>query len=323
MKESNRQKISQVVNEINLIQTRIEFQVSRLKEKLDQFKNVEMENQTSEFWKTQALCDSLIRIRIFIEKNLSYIETLGVLSLCRYTFELVVWLKNIEADQRFALVYARRLIDDQIKFYKDLANQLDREIILYKSLAEEEASLHKHAIENAIALKAIDDEAATGRRVAESMQNASDSIDQKLKLHLVLYSDDVKYNGYKFQANLIETQALPQAIEYMNKNKESLLKFDRQWAKTISELNLHLGNQHTHYLKWVWQGRAEYVGMHADFDLIYSYTSRLLHATPVSLTTNQKSLEDEEALMFLRYVGAQFNWIINYAEKHNVSQTLH
>jgi hypothetical protein len=323
MKESNRQKISQVVNDINLIHARIEFQVARLKEHLDKFKDEEMENQTSEFWKTRALCDSLIRIRIFIEKNLTYIETLSVLSLCRYTLELVVWLKNIEADQRFSLVYARRLFVDQIQFYEDLANQLVHEMDLYKSLAEEEESLHKHVIENAIALKATDDGAALGRRVAESMQNASDSIDQKLKLNLVLYSDDAKYNGYKLQAHILETQVLPQAIKNMNENKASLVKFDSNWDKTISELNLNLGNQNNSYLKWVWKGRAEYVGMHSDFDLIYSYTSRLLHATPVSLTTNQKSLEDDEVLMFLRYVGNQFRWIIEYAEKQSVSQKLH
>ena len=47
---------------------------------------------------------------------------------------------------------------------------------------------------------------------------------------------------------------------------------------------------------------SESVGMSKQYDFIYSYTSRLLHATPVSFYTNQKNLEVIEMLMFLDYV---------------------
>ena len=45
--------------------------------------------------------------------------------------------------------------------------------------------------------------------------------------------------------------------------------------------------------------------MEEEYDFIYSYTGKLLHATPASLTTNQKNLEPNEVLGFLKYVHAR------------------
>jgi hypothetical protein len=42
---------------------------------------------------------------------------------------------------------------------------------------------------------------------------------------------------------------------------------------------------------WQWKQQAASVGMSDQYEFIYSFTSRLLHATPVSLTTNQKLLD--------------------------------
>ena len=44
-----------------------------------------------------------------------------------------------------------------------------------------------------------------------------------------------------------------------------------------------------------------------SFDFIYSYTSRLLHATPPSITTDQRNLDLSEVDMFLRYVKVRIN----------------
>lgn len=53
---------------------------------------------------------------------------------------------------------------------------------------------------------------------------------------------------------------------------------------------------------WRWDQKAKLVGMENEYAFIYTYTSRLLHATPTSLTTNRKNLEPEEMLMFLKYI---------------------
>ena len=64
-----------------------------------------------------------------------------------------------------------------------------------------------------------------------------------------------------------------------------------------------------------WKQRAAIVGMAAEYDFVYSYTSRLLHATPPSITTDQKNLEPGEIEMFLRYVKVAIMDMLDIATK--------
>jgi hypothetical protein len=43
-----------------------------------------------------AYREALVKCRILLEQNLVAIETLGALSLTRYVFELLVWLRTLE-----------------------------------------------------------------------------------------------------------------------------------------------------------------------------------------------------------------------------------
>lgn len=54
--------------------------------------------------------------------------------------------------------------------------------------------------------------------------------------------------------------------------------------------------------KWQWRGMSEEAGILDEHDYIYSFASKLLHATPASITTDQKNLERPEVCMFLRYI---------------------
>ena len=316
MEPSNppRERLLALIAEIKSLHPKIQPLVDTLKAVCDESKYADIKNQDALFWQTQALTDALIRVRLFIEGNVSHIETLGVLSLCRYTFELVVWLKHFEKDQRFALVYARKLLKQQVEFFRDLGSHLQREITLYDTLAAEEEAVHARILTGAKDALPSADPADIGREIAKSMQDASASIDEKLALQFAIYSSDIKSNGYGFQAHLIKTQALPHANDFAEKNEVLLQRFEEQWNKTIDELKLKL---------WKWGERAAFVDMGSEYEFIYSYTSRLLHATPASLTTDQKSLEDAEAFMFLRYVLIQFRWIIKYAEERVPPRPLH
>ena len=51
-----------------------------------------------------------------------------------------------------------------------------------------------------------------------------------------------------------------------------------------------------------WKEEAGRVGMQAQYEFIYSFTSRLLHATPASIFTDQKNLEVAEMVLFLDYI---------------------
>lgn len=313
MSESTRQKTIQLITEIKALHPRLEFFADVMKGKVNLFTAIEMKESAPDYWRAQALSDALIRVRIFVENNLSHIETLGVLSLCRYTFELVVWLKHIELDRRFALVYARMLIKQQVELYDDLANHLQREVALYKSLAAEEEPAHAHVLWAAAAAKRSSNPTSRGQNILEDMRAASVQVDEKLALQFAIYSSETRHNGYGFQAHLIETQALPKALDFAAQNRDALNIFNDRWESTINQLKLK---------GWKWKERAGHVDMASEYDFIYSYTSRLMHATPASLTTNQKSLEDQEVFLFMRYVGMQFSWIVKHSEARLVEDAL-
>lgn len=58
---------------------------------------------------------------------------------------------------------------------------------------------------------------------------------------------------------------------------------------------------------------AETARIKDEHDYIYSYASRLVHATPVSITTDQKNLELDEVCIFLRYIKVKLLEIIDLA----------
>ena len=72
--------------------------------------------------------------------------------------------------------------------------------------------------------------------------------------------------------------------------------------------------------RWKWNVMAQEVGMSDEYDFIYDYSSRLLHATPASLTTDQPALEDMEVYILVRYCAVKMRDIISAGQgRLNVS----
>ncbi|AEJ02980.1 hypothetical protein Nit79A3_3246 [Nitrosomonas sp. Is79A3] len=92
MAQPLRNQISAYVSRIKLLEIQLKPLAQVYADKVRSFPADKDKDQTIEFWRTLALHDSLMRVSNFIENNFSVIETLGVLSLTRYTFEMVVHL---------------------------------------------------------------------------------------------------------------------------------------------------------------------------------------------------------------------------------------
>ena len=69
-----------------------------------------------------------VRVRLLLEQNFNFIETIGVIAVARYLFELSVWLKLFERDARYGLVYYAQLLDTQRRYFDDQRSQLVRDI---------------------------------------------------------------------------------------------------------------------------------------------------------------------------------------------------
>jgi hypothetical protein len=302
--------IAELAQSISNHHADIEALILRYRNKIEQMES-ELPSGTAtlpgSYWRVVAFCDSLVKARIFIERNLTYIESLGILALTRYMFELSVWVCLLEKDEKYGLIYYKRLLENNQKFYLDLKNHLVREIELFKNIETKERAQIRSVVTSLG--KKLRPEEVTSR-----IHAIEEEIDAEIALSFSIYGPEAKTNGYGFQAHLIETQAITQAEAALLQIEAEMKQFDSVWGASIKEVASG---------KWNWRKQAELVGMIDDYDFIYSYTSRLLHAEPIGLTTDQKSLENKEVCIFLRYMLIRLgkfmqkaNWLINMGTLH-------
>jgi len=314
MSDNVRQNMEETVSRILELHPKIQTTIDSLRTELKRFPDAEFEDRGPAFWRFQILSDALIKVRLFLENNFHVIETLGVLSLTRYIFELAVILKNLELNENFSYLYIQKMLLQQCEHFDDYAKHLASEIALYKSIEVNEQAACKAILEKYTAPKmgtgklSPRNSRRVGKKIASEITQASKWVDDQLALRFALYSDDVVRNGYGFQAHLIETKVLSPVVESADAAKVSYEKIKAAWKAKVDLFSPDLK-------KWRWKEMSKVVKMDEEYEFIYSYTSRLLHALPFSLTTNQKNLEDSEVLIFLRYVEHQIGWIISFAEE--------
>ncbi|MEK7408340.1 MAG: hypothetical protein AAB225_24985 [Acidobacteriota bacterium] len=261
-------------------------------------------------WSRVAYTDSLARLRLFVEQNFNYVESIGLLALARYVFELTVWLKLMQRDSRYGIVYYRELISKQLNHYRDLRDHLTREVAFLREIdAHERMLLHARLKEG----MELSDQEARRNTLSRLSIDVMREIDRAAARRFSLYGEQSRINGYGFQADLIETKVLPSVVQSIEEIEREQRLFDNNVPLDIKSLAK----------PWKWKPQARLVDMEHEYDFIYSYTSRLLHATPASLTTDQKNLEPREVLVFLRYVHVRLLEIIDMARQVPVAEPAH
>jgi hypothetical protein len=244
-------------------------------------------------WCLSVAGDSLVRLCIFTEQNFNFIETMGIIAVARYIFELSVWLHLFKLDPRYGLVYFNQLLDTQQRFFQAERAQLAREVALLKEFADRERESREQALEKINDPSSSDDQK---QALLSTLNSLSDEIDAEASRRFSIYAKDSQTNGYEFQAYLVETKAVPKVEQALVD-----IELERKWFEaTIPQdiKDLIPG-------RWQWRQMAEMVGLTDEYDYIYSFTSKLLHATPASITTDQKDLELAELQVFLKYIDVK------------------
>jgi hypothetical protein len=243
-------------------------------------------------WCLSVAGDSLVRLRIFTEQNFNFIETMGIISVARYIFELSVWLCLFKLDPRYGLVYFNQLLDTQQRHFQAVRAQLDLEVAMLKSFGAKENE-SREAVLKKIKEGSNKEQEQT---LLSSLNSLATEIDAEASRRFSLYAKDAQTNGYEFQAYLIETKAVPQVDQALAE-----IVLERDWFNaTIPQDVKDLIPR-----RWQWRQMAELVGLTNEYDYIYSFASKLLHATPASITTDQKNLELAEMQMFLKYIDVK------------------
>jgi hypothetical protein len=253
-------------------------------------------------WCISVAGDSIVRIRLFIEHNFNYIETMSVISVTRYMHELSVWLHLFKRDRRYGLVYFDQLLDTQHRYYQDEKMQLEREVALLSSFAKMENEELARVLER---LKNSPDVGA----LLPALNSVSQTIDVLASKRFSIYAKDAQANGYGFEAYLIETKAIPRVEQALADIACERKEFDKTVPRSVKDLIPK---------RWQWRLMAQKVNLVDEYDYIYSISSKLLHATPVSITTDQKNLEFSEMRIFLKYIDVKINEILLLAEEYSL-----
>jgi hypothetical protein len=256
-----------------------------------------------EYWKAAFLANSLVRVRIFLEQNFYWFEPVNLLGCTRYMFELTVWLSLLRLDSRYGLVCYYELLRQQRDFYAASKKQSECEISYLRDYEKAEETLLKEAISAAMTMP---QEAERMTAIHQAPARVAVGIDEDASRKFSLYAEQARRNGYGFQAYLVETKVVPRHTQAVDDIERELRAFEFQLPGDVRTLAKQ---------RWNWKEQAEKVGMSEEYEFIYRYTSLLMHATPVSIITDQKNLELDEVRMFLKYVRVRIIDAVRMAEE--------
>lgn len=238
----------------------------------------------ADYWQHVIAYDSSVRLRQIIESNFHVIETLALLATTRYVFELSIWLKLGTTREDYALAYYRQLLEKQVEQCEQRVNQLGRECDLLEALDARDTQ----------PFDMVGDPGATDpNEMHKHVEARMAEVDREAARIFSLYADRAKTLGYGYTAHLVRTQALQRALQLQKQAREAREDFLAWCPPSVKALVER---------SWRWQREAKVAGMEGSYEFLYSFVSRLLHATPASITTDQKHLEPEEITVFLRYL---------------------
>jgi hypothetical protein len=297
MAEQNQRKIEELIHSVRGRRSSLETLTERLRTP-----QIEAAFNKGDYncWCTSVAGDALIRVRLFTEQNFNFVETMGVIAVARYLFELSVWLHLFKIDRRHGLVYFHRLLETQERYYKDQKAQLSREVAMLESFDLRERQAHERVLGQAKFGSPND-----ARESASSLKAISEAIDLEAAKAFSMYAADARTNGYGFQAHQVKNKAMPAVEQALAQIALERARFDATVPQDIKDLIPG---------RWQWRQMAQKVNLTDEYDYIYAFASKLLHAEPVSITTNQKNLELPELQLFLRYIDVKIAELLSLAE---------
>lgn len=262
-------------------------------------------NHSAAYWVHLAHSGSLDKIESLLNINRSN-ETFSLLAIARNVFENLVWLRLMNSNINYGLVFYSHLLRGQDEHHTGFIKKIKDEIEIFEVAAQIDAEAVKSAI-NSIQPEGTQEEMASAFRA--SLSHQTDMLDEMIRREFSLYAEQATSNGYEFQAHLMQQQAIP-----AHENQLAIIrKFSAAFSSALPTL-LDAKFQGLAVSKWNWFDRAKEVGMEKHYRFIYSYTSRMLHSTPINVIT-EKSLSNNEKLIFLDYIVLACGDILSLIDK--------
>ena len=257
-------------------------------------------NDAMHAWAIVIYRNALIKLRLIVENCFAAFETLSLLAATRYIFELSIWLKLIDLDPKYGILFAMQLLSDKTTEYEQQKRKTESEITFFKSIEKKERELSDRELK-----RFSDSGDKTTLSFAANLDNIAKTIDKEAMKGFCLTIDDAKIRGYGLQAHLLRRQAIPELERVIKEFASTSEKFRKAWEGRV---NLPK--------RWTWKERSVAVGQYDQYDYIYTLTSRLLHASLSSIVTDMKDLDLPEAVIRLRYIVVTIGECLELAKKY-------
>lgn len=254
----------------------------------------EQRNHSAVWWIRAAHLGTLEKLSTMLRRDGPY-ESLELLAIARNIFENLVWLRLMNSDRQFGLVFYAQLLRNQIESVQAVLRKVADEATLF----DEFEGLDSDAMETKFleGMKAgrLKEEVIREAIAAQWLQ--SDQLDDLMRREFSLYASQATQNGYGFQAHLIRTKVIPEYENRLRELEDHKRLLDAELPAIIDARHLGLANAS----KWNWFDRASDVRMDSQYRFLYSFTSKLLHAIPLNIITD-KELSSSEMMMVLDYI---------------------
>jgi len=217
--ETERKRLGSVLAQIEGLRPQIASSLVAVTKRLDGLSESSFANAGDFFcakWSTIAFREGLVKLDSLLENNLHFIETIGVLALTRYIFEMLVWFRILSHDSEQGIEFYWQIIEKQIDHINDYEKKLHDEMAYFKELDKRD-----RIPGDVLAAIAQNRATVSPDDIARRLNANADLIDQEARRRFSLYAEEAKTNGYGFQAFLIETKILPVYKKQVNIPRQS------------------------------------------------------------------------------------------------------
>lgn len=249
-------------------------------------------NHSAVYWMHCAHAGTLERLSGWTHLP-SDASSITILAIARSLFENLVWLKLMRADVGFGLVFYGQLLLGQQEHINRYLRKLNDEAELF--------DVAQGIDQNAIPFARAEANKVSGQQVQQeafrtALDSHRDDLDDMIRREFSLYANQAVINGYGTQAGMVRGNVIPIFEDKLSDIMQASEIFRDALPKLLPERLEKLSTT-----KWNWADRAKEAGMEKHYHFLYSYTSRLLHSTPLSIIT-ENSLASSEIEVLLNYM---------------------
>jgi hypothetical protein len=257
-------------------------------------------------WILRAQIGTLDKLKGLLIRDGDY-ETFELLAIARNLFENLVWLRLFNSDLQYGLVFYEQLLIQQKQNTKNMIAKVEGEIALF----EEYEKLDSGNLDIAFAalLEADDPSEAEVKKAQETHRALKNELDMRVRRNFALYAAAAQFNSYGYQCHILREKVIPRHRATLAEIEADLVRYRVVKDTLLSSVMLARANK-----RWSWKDRANEIGMSAQYDFFYSYTSKLLHSTPMNLIT-EKALSPSETLTMLDYAFVTISDLLDETER--------